>query len=147
MYAEQELKVCTKCNTAKEKKEFSARNTRPCKLASHCKDCCNKWRREYKQKMPHIYKEYEHQRGLKRNYQLSKKDYDNMLQSQKGNCACCDRPATTFKRRLHVDHDHKTGQVRGLLCTQCNPGLGYFEDSTKRLEMAIKYLNKFLKVE
>jgi hypothetical protein len=50
-----------------------------------------------------------------------------------------------FTNGLHVDHDHKTGLIRGLLCTQCNPGIGYFQDSIERLQLAIKYLEKFKK--
>jgi hypothetical protein len=48
-------------------------------------------------------------------------DYDRLLAAQGGGCAICKAPPKT--RRLHVDHDHKTGAVRGLLCHRCNRGL------------------------
>lgn len=66
-----------------------------------------------------------------------------MYALQKGKCACCGIEEASFKRKLHVDHDKNTGSVRGLLCTQCNPGIGYFKHSIDRLEKAIQYLKKF----
>lgn len=82
---------------------------------------------------------------LKKNYGLTVEQFETFYSNQKGCCACCGKHESEFKRRLHVDHDHKSGQVRALLCTRCNPGLGYFEDSIEKLEMAITYLKKFKK--
>jgi hypothetical protein len=93
---------------------------------------------------PEKHKQIDFKNDLKK-YGLTPEDYRNMFESQKGKCACCGTDASEFRRGLHVDHDHSTGQVRALLCTKCNPGIGYFDDSTERLEMAIKYLNKFKK--
>lgn len=59
---------------------------------------------------------------------------------QGGVCAICHRPPTDRKRRLHVDHDHKTGRIRGLLCLHCNVMLGKARDSVPILENAIRYL-------
>lgn len=55
-----------------------------------------------------------------------------------GRCAIC---GTTPDKPLGIDHDHTTGQVRGMLCGLCNLGLGYFKDSSDRLAAAITYLN------
>src|SRR5574343_976377 len=77
---------------------------------------------------------------LKREYDLSLEDYEAMVQSQNGKCAICDSPPGN--RRLSVDHDHKTGAIRGLLCDVCNVGLGAFQDDSQRLAGAIKYLRK-----
>lgn len=60
---------------------------------------------------------------------------------QEGRCAICGDPPTDGKR-LHVDHCHTTGQPRGLLCTRCNPGLGYFRDNPALLSAAIDYLKE-----
>lgn len=84
---------------------------------------------------------------LKKNYGLSLEDYMNLYVSQNGRCAICKEPENTFKRKLHVDHCHKTGTIRGLLCTRCNPGLGYFQDSLVLLEAACEYLKKSKKLE
>jgi uncharacterized CHY-type Zn-finger protein len=73
-----------------------------------------------------------------RQYNLTPDCYYEMLDNQNGLCAICGTKPD--KKRLEVDHCHKTGLVRGLLCHICNTGLGYFHDSTDKLEVAIKYL-------
>jgi len=74
---------------------------------------------------------------LLRDYGITAEDYDAMFSSQGGTCAICKRSQT---KRLHVDHDHSTGAVRGLLCRACNTAIGMFEDDTERLRNAITYL-------
>lgn len=64
-----------------------------------------------------------------------------MLIAQNYNCAIC-----ACKKYLVIDHCHRTGKVRGLLCKKCNTALGGFNDDTKALEGAIAYLNKVEKV-
>ena len=61
-----------------------------------------------------------------------------MLTEQGGACGICGEAPTI--RALHVDHDHETGQVRGLLCQPCNHGLGNFKDDLNRLAGAMRYL-------
>lgn len=58
-----------------------------------------------------------------------------MVEEQGGVCALC-----RVTEAKHVDHDHRTGRVRGILCFNCNRGLGYFQDSEKLLFYAIEYL-------
>jgi len=53
-------------------------------------------------------------------YGITIEEYDRMLENQKGCCAICDRDAADFKTRLAVDHNHITGEIRGLLCSYCN---------------------------
>jgi hypothetical protein len=143
MYAELERKECSKCKKAKEKKEFSARSARLSGKASWCKSCLNEWRRNKKAKNPKPFQDYEFKRGLRRHYGMTVEQYQQMLSDQVGCCACCGKHESEFKRRLHVDHDHNSGHIRALLCTECNPGMGYFCHSVERLEMAIRYLKKF----
>lgn len=102
-------------------------------------------RAEKRQAEPNIHNKRDFEADLWKNYRITLDEYNLMYDRQKGNCDCCGKHESNFKRRLHVDHCHVTGQVRGLLCTRCNPGLGYFEDSVEKLEMAIAYLNKFKK--
>jgi len=75
---------------------------------------------------------------LKR-YGLSVEDYEKMAADQNGVCAICGQPERK-KSALSVDHDHETGEVRGLLCDACNRGLGAFRDDPERLGRAIAYL-------
>jgi predicted HNH restriction endonuclease len=58
---------------------------------------------------------------LKRTYGMTTEEYDTMLNAQGGRCAICGE--SPLRRRLHVDHDHETGRVRGLLCSRCNTAL------------------------
>lgn len=64
---------------------------------------------------------------------------DRTLAAQ-GGCAICGTTKPPGKNSWHVDHDHKTGKVRGVLCAHCNPGLGHFRDSIRSLRLAIRYL-------
>ena len=70
-------------------------------------------------------------------YGLSEREYNDLIKTHGGICAICSEPYP-----LMIDHDHKSGKVRGLICRRCNTGLGYFKDSTENLENAIKYLLK-----
>lgn len=76
-----------------------------------------------------------------RKYRLTPQDYDNMLLAQSGVCAICLRTCGTG-RRLAVDHDADTGQVRGLLCANCNRAIGLLRHRTDDLLRAIEYLTK-----
>ena len=88
-------------------------------------------------------KEYNLNYQMKKNYGIQIKDYDAMLFAQNGVCAICSKePPNHHKKRLNVDHCHKTGEVRGLLCDACNRALGLFKDSSDILTKAINYLYK-----
>lgn len=69
---------------------------------------------------------------------LSPRTYDKLMTDQSGLCAICGK--TPVGRKLAVDHSHTTGQLRGLLCTRCNLGIGYFGDDINRLYRAVDYL-------
>ena|SRR3990167_856097 len=77
---------------------------------------------------------------LLRNYGFSMKKYNALLEEQKGLCAVCF--SLPNKRRLAVDHNHKNGKVRGLLCYNCNIGIGFFKEDILVLENAINYLTR-----
>lgn len=78
----------------------------------------------------------------KRAYGITLAEYNQMLANQKECCPICERHVSALKRRLHVDHDHKTGVVRGLICEDCNVALGRFRDEKRSLLNAIRYLEK-----
>ncbi len=128
MYAELKQKICLECNKPKDKKEFRRISRGKETTQPYCKDC-------------RAYKEFV--RGLKRNYNMTPEQYEELLINQNDRCACCAKHKSEFKRRLHVDHNHITGQVRALLCTLCNPLVGFAKENINRLEMTITYLKKF----
>jgi hypothetical protein len=79
--------------------------------------------------------------GLRR-YGLSVDQFRALLRSQRSRCAIC-RTTKPGKRTWHVDHDHASGRVRGLLCCNCNVMLGQGKDDPRRLEAGAKYLRRF----
>lgn len=86
------------------------------------------------------YKENARTRDLKRSFDLTPEQYQEMSEAQNGVCAICKRPDR--KKALAVDHNHETGKVRGLLCNPCNRALGLFQDSADVLTTAADYLKE-----
>ena len=84
-------------------------------------------------------------RLLKRRYGITEEQYTERLDKQNGLCAICKCPPTSGGRSyiLQVDHDHVTGEVRGLLCDSCNKGLGSFKENISNLESALDYLKGY----
>lgn len=83
--------------------------------------------------------------NLKRHYGITLEQYNMMGEAQGWVCAICKNPESTKDkdggpRQMPVDHDHNTGKVRALLCTQCNRGLGMFTDNIDKLKAAAAYL-------
>jgi len=74
---------------------------------------------------------------IKHQYKLSIKEYYRMLKKQNNRCAICKE-----KHKLNIDHNHETGKVRGLLCHNCNQGIGCFKDNKNLLTEAIKYIRR-----
>lgn len=144
-------KICSKCNTTKAIGDFHKQSDKKDGLRSQCKDCTNKrnlakYHSCSKTKRSHHMASRKH--SLWKNYGITLEHYDTMLAAQDGRCLICmsDKPwgfvvkpkrATEF---FCVDHDHTTGEVRGLLCQPCNKGLGSFKDNPDYLRAAIKYL-------
>lgn len=77
---------------------------------------------------------------LRREFGIDESIYQSMLTAQNGTCAICG--GTDKKRKLSIDHDHRTGRIRGLLCNRCNIALGRFHDDIAILHKAIIYLNR-----
>lgn len=88
-----------------------------------------------------------HRKNQLAKYGLTPSDYDKMFESQGGRCAICRRVETNRNRgrltNLRVDHNHKTGKVRALLCNDCNVSLGKMGESPERLREAALYLEKW----
>jgi len=85
-------------------------------------------------------------KNLKANYNISLEEYESILVAQDYKCKCCGIDSKYLKKHLSVDHDHKTGKVRGLLCSNCNLILGLVHDNPEILVTLASYLidnNKF----
>ena len=117
-----------------------------------CEECAKKRRKEYEQSPEYKaaqkkynqspeYKAAQKKRRLKREYDITLDQYNEMLDAQDGRCAVCGIVFVGTKPP-HIDHDHVTLKVRGLLCAQCNSGLGQFKDSPIILRRALAYLAK-----
>jgi hypothetical protein len=141
------MKRCSRCKQVKPEKYFYRCRTRN-RYLSHCKKCQLRENRKKYRENPQYYKDQSkqwrdshaaHVRGiaLKTLYGISLEHYEALLEKQKGRCLVC---GTIPERRLHIDHCHKSGKIRGLLCHHCNAGLGLFKDSIPLLRSAIGYL-------
>jgi hypothetical protein len=97
----------------------------------NCADCCSLTQKSDTEKR---------WRRIEKVYNLSKADFFQMLDLQKGKCPICLSHITAAL--CHVDHCHESGRVRGLLCQKCNQGLGLFLDSAEIMTSAIQYLEK-----
>ena len=127
-------KVCSKCGKEKELSEFNKRKQILGGLARNCRECVNEYQRArfHKRRVYHIQKKYN----------LEWNEYLSMLDAQDHLCAICRvEPLTPYY--THIDHNHDTGEVRGLLCKSCNQGLGHFRESISSLGNAIKYLRSY----
>jgi len=79
---------------------------------------------------------------LKKKYNVTEEEYENMLIAQENKCAICLDEFTSNSRHIQVDHCHNTKEVRGILCGTCNRGLGQFKDNPDLLKKAAAYLEK-----
>jgi len=155
------MKKCCTCKQEKPYDLFSKNKSENDKYHMRCKQC---QRDEYKNNIDRYRqnsREYSKSEVGRRNYkkriesgkhkfnQLKSKygitadEYHALLIKQKSKCAICDKvfEDTTRATKAHVDHCHKTGRIRGLLCNGCNLVLGHFDDDVNILKKAMEYLN------
>lgn len=123
-------KWCPDCGEIKSVKFFPRTQARVSGRHSYCKPCHIK-RGVVSREGSGGTREYH----LRRRYGLTEVEFREMLRSQGDVCAICREPDPR-----HVDHDHITGAVRGILCFNCNGGLGQFKDDVDRLSNAVSYL-------
>jgi hypothetical protein len=155
------VKRCPRCRVTKPIIDFSKSASAPDGHYGYCRDCASEKTRLWREAHPNAWKEWEashpnrnqerleksrlkhidpamrHADTLKEKHHMSGSDYNSLLARQDGVCAIC---GTLPDGIFQVDHDHKTGRVRGLLCGPCNRGIGQMEDDPERLERAAKYL-------
>lgn len=144
-------KQCRKCKCVKQMEAFSKCVTNPDGHQYWCRKCVseyqqtpevrarsNRKRRTYQSRNPISRLKC----NMKTKYGLAFAEYEKMLNMQQGLCAICNNAPPPYKR-LGVDHCHDTKVVRGLLCDNCNQGLGKFKDAPALLLRAATYLERF----
>lgn len=133
------IKTCKHCGFASSAvKEFFASNGKN-RYRNECKKCNNKLTAE------RLKAKYHENRDnyLLIKYGITEAVYNDMFKKQKGCCAICEKHQTEFNKRFAVDHCHKTGEVRALLCMNCNTGIGSLQDNSEVVFKAYKYLKEF----
>jgi len=144
-------RTCNKCGIEKPYSEFAKSNSRKLGIQYTCKQCnsdraklwyfnnksrakenAKRWVKNNREKA----KQYAKERLRKHHYGMEYGEYDKMFAAQSGKCYLCNR-----KTKLEVDHCHKTGCVRKLLCRRCNLFVGWIESNMNLLDSAIRYIN------
>ena len=133
-------KKCKDCGITKPLEDFNIQRRNKDGRQCYCKDCGKKRWAEYS-KDPKV-KQRQRELNLLRQYNLTQVQFDKILEKQGGKCAICPRTEPSGSGTWHVDHDHESNKVRGLLCMHCNRALGYFMDSPGLLQQAELYLQK-----
>ena len=130
------MKECPTCNRMLESDEFCRDKSRPDGLTYECKACrrirFREWHKEHSEET--------RDKRMLREYGISLDDYDQLWQAQRGVCAICGKTEEENGQRLTVDHNHETGEVRGLLCNSCNLGLGLLGDGIEIIRAVLTYL-------
>ncbi len=140
-------KRCVRCETLKDLTEFYK-----CRdgFLNKCKKCTKEYYQKNKLHILNYVKNYfntpkgkriRKNRHLLQRYGITISQYEQMIKDQNNKCSICGKEPT--KRQLSVDHDHKTGKIRGLLCNNCNHAIGKFDDDVILMIKAINYILKY----
>lgn len=148
-------KKCTACKKVKPLAEFNWDDSIKGGHAIYCRSCTSLKNRAYNQSArgKATLKKYQQTEKYKKShawtnkkwklrykYSITFEQFKLMLEHQESKCAVCGKHISG--KGVHIDHNHETGKVRGLLCRCCNIGLGHFGDSAKNLRKAADYLEK-----
>jgi hypothetical protein len=117
---------CRHCNEWKSVKSFVSNNRRLLGICSICKSCRNY---KLKDKRRHHTK-----------YGLNDAQYSSLKQHFGNRCGICGKTEKENKRKLAIDHEHDSGRVRGILCRNCNAGIGLLGDNLQGVTKALQYL-------
>lgn len=138
------MKTCSECGQTLALSEFYKHASGKNGLRSECRTCILKRNADWDQNNLARRRAISKRGSLRRNYNLTESKYAQMVSSQNGVCAICGRMQTQKAyKRLDVDHCHKTGIVRGLLCNSCNVSIGRMNDDPALLRKAAEYLESY----
>lgn len=139
-------KWCGRCRKIKSIDEFFKSKGAYNGLQGHCKDCIREEQREWRAKNRMRSRYYSQRLRLREKYGVTYEFYEELLEKHSHKCAICGQPETRESNGvpilMAVDHDHRTGEIRGILCNNCNRALGLLKDDTEVLRKAIEYLEK-----
>lgn len=147
-----ENKKCIECHKTKPRDLFYKDLRMTDKLKSSCKKCSNnryyawvkkkKLENPFKRKHPGKFGSKEYQRSVRllHTFGITIENYNSIFTEQEGCCYICRKPQIELNKPLSIDHCHKTGKIRGLLCNLCNTSIGGFRNNVVSLENAINYL-------
>jgi Recombination endonuclease VII len=157
MDCQTDVHKCPSCGQVKVFSEFSKRSQNKNGIGTYCRDCIS-----IKNKTVWKYLRAKHERRrtesmagsarhdvyLKYQYGAQVGTYAKLFDAQNGKCAICASPSPGGPpdhphRKFHLDHNHSTGKIRGLLCAKCNVGIGYFRESSSSLAAAAEYLARY----
>lgn len=135
-------KTCSSCGAEKPLDQYNKRARNKDGLNSWCRPCVNAkslaWYRNNRERTRRNHREY----MLRSQYGIGEAEFQRLLALQGGKCALCPVIFSLegSRRNLCVDHDHDTGQVRGLLCARCNTSIGQLGDNAEGLRRALAYV-------
>ena len=138
---------CSSCGQMKAVTDFYMQSTNPLsrvygRRQGRCKECVKAAGRKWRGENPDLIRERQVGYRLKFFFDITPAQYAALLVAQGGGCGICGQPPQPGKKKPHVDHDHETGAVRGILCGQCNTSLGLFNEDVRLLTRAAEYLER-----
>lgn len=148
------MKKCSKCEKHKNLDEFYRDKRSSQGVSAWCVECQKNYFRTDPRRKTTLKKYRATERcktqqkhaqrklHLKTKFNMSVNDYENMMLKQNSNCAICGINQSEISKKLCIDHCHQTGKIRGLLCNNCNSGIGMFNDSITLLASAKEYLKR-----
>lgn len=149
------MKTCRTCLIGKNIEDYAIDSHSKTGRNSMCKKCMCERTKIWQRNNPDKVKKYNKETWVRKNkfqrqdkwlqykFGISAEEYNKKLQEQNGVCAICGKSETVKNRSLAQDHNHKTGQLRGLLCWKHNTALGKLDESPEILQNMIDYLNKW----
>lgn len=136
------IRQCRVCRQKKSMEEFYFTSSGKHR-ARKCKKCVAARTREWREENREKWAPTARKRHLWQNYRMTEVGFNMVWVLQSGLCAICKDAFLEGDAKIHVDHDHATGQVRGLLCPTCNRGLGQFRDDPSLMRSAAEYVESF----
>jgi len=143
-------KICGKCKKEKDSGDFNKSSKRKDGLRCYCRECEKSLHRDYfannEYHRSDDFKKIQKSRKLKYDYGIDIDKFNDMISSQGGLCLCCGIDLRDIPiKDINVDHNHITGNVRGILCRSCNVAFGMLNEDYNRIFMLAQYIIKFCK--